>query len=262
MKNNCEQCESQDLQPETSDSNSTLSLSKERVIFVSEDFTDEMANNFAAILIAYANIDPDKEVTILIDSNGGSITSFVLMHDIIELVGVPIKTICLSNASSAAAMLLSSGDKGKRFALPNSLIMIHGLQCLFPFGGYDVKSSDQYLDVLDYYNDLIMQILSDNTGKDFEQVKEDCKKDFFLTPEEAIKYGIIDGIVTSFDEIINIKESVTLREIEEDLAMQESVREELVKELDLKCDAKCQTCPKVDGCQDLIRINTYLASKG
>jgi ATP-dependent Clp protease protease subunit len=253
---NCDECQSQIPQQEPN-TNSILSLSKERIIFVSEDFSEEMANNFAAILIAHANIDPNKEVTILIDSDGGSVTAFVLMHDIIKLMNVPIKTVCLSAASSAGALLLSSGTKGKRYALKNSLIMIHGLQCLFPFGGSDVKSSDQYLEILDNYNDLIMNILSENTGKSFDQVKEDCKKDVFLTPEEALEYGLIDYIVDDFNQIINLDNSILSQEIKREEKINEEFRLSVINNLKLSCDAMCNTCPKSESCEDIAKIEKY-----
>lgn len=255
---NCAECETEIVESNDSYLDSALSLSKERIIFISEDFSDEMANNFSAILIAHANLNPEEEITLLIDSDGGATSALILILDVIDLMKVPIKTICLSRAFSAGAILLAAGTKGKRYALSNSMIMIHGLQCLYPYGGYDIKSADQYLDILNHHNNSVMQILAQNTNKTFEQVMEDCKKDLYLTPQEALDYGIIDKIIDDFNEIININESKISTEIRESEMAKENMRVDIIKELTLKCDAKCNSCPNSEHCEDLSRINKYL----
>jgi ATP-dependent Clp protease protease subunit len=112
-----------------------------------------------------------------------------------NIVTCPIKTICVGRCSSAASVILASGAKNQRFAFKNSRIMIHGIQCSYPILGDDVKNSKLYLDSLEAYNDIVINILSENTGKSFEQVKKDCSEDVWMTPEQAKEYGIIDKIL-------------------------------------------------------------------
>jgi 7-cyano-7-deazaguanine synthase in queuosine biosynthesis len=125
---------------------------------------------------------------------------------------------------------------------------------------FDIKASDQYLEMLNNYNNAVMQILADTTGKPFSVVLEDCKKDVFLTPEEALEYGIIDHIVDDFNQIIDIESSVMNMESKAEVAAAEEFRLKIISDLNLSCDAKCDRCDKSDSCSDLERINDHLNS--
>jgi ATP-dependent Clp protease protease subunit len=234
-----------------------LALTQERIITISEDFSSEMASNFAALLIAYANIDPEKEITVLIDSRGGDATAFILMHDIMKFFKTPIKTICIGKCYSAGALLLSCGTKGRRYALANSLIMIHGLQCLFP-GEMDIEKSDKYFDLLEYYNDTVLSILARNTAKTLDQVKTDCANDYFMSATDAKRYGLIDHIVSDFNDIINLDSSVIVADIKDQIEMQAKLTADVKKKFNLECDVDCMSCPKNKECEDLPKVNEYL----
>lgn len=166
-------------------------LLKDRIIFLSGEINDEMANTIVAQLLFLEAEDMEKDIMLYINSPGGSVTAGMAIYDTIQYIKPQVSTICIGMAASMAAVLLSSGAKGKRIALPNSEIMIH--QAL---GG----AKGQATDVLIHAEQLLKcknklnHILADNTGKSFEQLEADCDRDYYMTAQEALEYGIIDTI--------------------------------------------------------------------
>jgi ATP-dependent Clp protease protease subunit len=173
-----------------------IKLTKNRTIFLAEDLTKENGAIIVAMLLYFDAQDPNEEITILINCNGGDASALMSIYDVMQMISAPVKTVCLSKCYSAAAVLLSTGAKGKRFALKHSQIMIHGLQCTFPLiGESDHVGSENYFNFLNKSNLDVMRLLSKHTGKNIKQVEKDCSRDFYLTPEAALKYGIIDRIL-------------------------------------------------------------------
>lgn len=171
-------------------------LTKNRTIFLAEDLTKEVGANIVAMLLHFDAEDSEEEITILINSNGGDASSLTSIYDVMQMISAPVKTICLSKCYSAAAVLLATGTKGKRYALKHSQIMIHGLQCSFPLiGESDQAGSDNYFNFLNKSNLEVMKLLSKHTGKSLKEVESDCTRDFYLTPEKALEYGMIDKIL-------------------------------------------------------------------
>lgn len=191
MKN----CEGESLlTPPSKYESSYVYLAKDRVIFLKEIITKEVAAELTALLLYYDNTGTE-DITIYIHSDGGDSDGLVSIYDIMHMINSPIKTICLGKAYSAAAVLLASGTKGKRYACRNSNIMIHGIQFIFPLPGEDQVDSKNYLEFADHNNDAIMRMLAAHTGVSLEKVKEDCKRDLYLDAKQALKYGIIDHIL-------------------------------------------------------------------
>lgn len=175
-------------------SESIISLTKDRVIVLSEDITTETSNAISSLLVYYNSIS-SEEITILINTNGGMISSLMNIHDVIKLIDCPVKTIVIGKAYSAGAFILASGTRGLRGAFPNSSIMIHGLQTGLP--REETNKVKSYLDFLERRNNGLLEVFAKNVGKTFAQVKKDCDNDYFMSAEEALKYGIIDYIVDS-----------------------------------------------------------------
>lgn len=171
-----------------------VKLANDRVIFLSEDFREEMATEMAALLLYYDNQSQD-DITIYINSNGGAVSAFTNIYDIIQMIKSPVKTVCIGKAYSAAAVLLSAGSKGKRYIFKNARVMIHGIQCVFPIIGDDILNSKNYYDFLKDNNDNIMKILATHTGHTLDKVKEDCKRDVWMDAKQAVDYGIVDYIL-------------------------------------------------------------------
>jgi ATP-dependent Clp protease, protease subunit len=172
-----------------------IKLAKHRVLFISEDFTDNMAAEVSALLLYFDNEDHESMIEIYIHSNGGSASGLSNIYDVMQMISAPVKTVCLGKCYSAGAVLLASGTKGERYAMKNSSIMIHGIQAGFPIPGHDITTSKNYYDFLKDNNDNIMKMLAHHTGHTLEKVKEDCKQDVWLTPDQALKYGLIDHII-------------------------------------------------------------------
>jgi ATP-dependent Clp protease protease subunit len=182
-------------------SDSIVELTKSRTIILSETFTSEMSSALSSLLIYYDHINQEEPIKIHINSNGGEIASLLNIYDVMHMISAPVKTICMGRAYSAGAFLLASGKKGHRYALKNSKIMLHGIQCGFPLESQDLKNNKNYYEFLTRYNDLLFTILTKHTGQTFEKIKEDCKSDLYLSADEALKYGVIDNVISSFDEI-------------------------------------------------------------
>lgn len=169
-------------------------LLKDRIIFLGTPITDEISNVIMAQLIHLEGEDPAKDINLYINSPGGSVTSALAIYDTIEFIKPDVTTICMGQAASAAAILLAAGTKGKRFALPHARILIHQ-----PHGGAEGQSSDIEIQAreIQRIRDLLDQILSDKTGQPLGKITEDTDRDFIMTAEEAVEYGIIDSVLQS-----------------------------------------------------------------
>jgi ATP-dependent Clp protease protease subunit len=169
-------------------------LAKDRVIFLKEGITKEVAAEVIALLLYYDH-ESHEDITIYIHSTGGEADGLSSIYDVMHMIKSPVSTVCLGKAYSAAAILLSAGSKGKRYALKNSKIMIHGIQFVFPIPGDDQVNSKNYFDFVKSNNDNLMKILANGTNHPLSKVKEDCKRDLFLDAKEALAYGIIDKVI-------------------------------------------------------------------
>ena len=166
-------------------------LLEDRIIMLSGEIDDALANTIVAQLIYLEGKDPNKDICLYINSPGGSVTAGLAIYDTMNYVKCDVSTICIGLAASMGAFLLSSGKKGKRFALPNSEIMIHQ-----PLGGAQGQASDIKIqaDHILKIKDKLNKILSENTSKPVEQVEKDTDRDNYLSAEEALSYGLIDKI--------------------------------------------------------------------
>ncbi len=172
-------------------------LLEDRIIFLSGEINDQVADLVVAQLIYLESTDPNKDITIYINSPGGSVTAGMAIYDTMNYLKCDVSTICIGLAASMGAFLLSSGTKGKRFSLPNSEIMIHQ-----PLGGFQGQASDIMIHAqnIQKIKEKMNAILAKNTGKDYEQVVKDTDRDNFMTAQEALEYGIIDKIYASRED--------------------------------------------------------------
>ena len=168
-------------------------LLKDRIIFLSDEVNDATASLVVAQLLFLDSEDPDKDINLYINSPGGSVTAGMAIYDTMQYTKADVSTICVGMAASMGAFLLSSGAKGKRFALPNSEIMIHQ-----PLGGVQGQTTDMKIHVerMLKIKENLNKILSENTGQPIDIVKQDTERDNFMDAEEALKYGLIDNKVT------------------------------------------------------------------
>ena len=174
-------------------------LLKDRIILLGTDVNDTVASLICAQLLFLESQDPEKEISLYINSPGGSVTAGMAIYDTMKFIACPVTTLCMGRAASMGAFLLAGGEKGKRFALPHSQIMIHQ-----PSAGYQGQATDIEIhakEVLRMKKDL-NSILAENTGQSIKKVTADTERDNFLTAEEALKYGIIDNILTSRHDLI------------------------------------------------------------
>lgn len=171
-------------------------LLEDRIIFLSDQVNDATSSLVVAQLLYLEAKDPDKDIQLYIDSPGGSITSGMAIYDTMQYIKCDVSTICIGMAASMGAFLLAAGTKGKRYALPNSEIMIH--QPLIS-GGLSGQATDIqiYSDHLVATKEKMNRILSERTGKPYEQVCADTERDNFMTADEAKAYGIIDDVIVS-----------------------------------------------------------------
>lgn len=169
-------------------------LLKDRIIFIGTEINDQVANNVVAQLIFLRATDPKKPIHIYINSPGGMISSGLAIYDTMQYLECEINTYCIGMAASMGALLLSSGSKGKRFALPHSRIMIHQ-----PSGGVGGTSADIELQAKEilYLKKSLAEIFTHHTGKKYEKILEDSERDFYMSAEQALAYGIVDKIVTT-----------------------------------------------------------------
>lgn len=168
-------------------------LLKDRIIFIGTEINDAVANTVIAQLLFLRAEDPKKDVYLYINSPGGYISAGLAIYDTMKFMGYDINTYCLGQAASMGALLLAAGTKGKRFALPNSRIMIHQ-----PSGGVMGTTADIELQAEEILNlkTICANIISETTGQPVNKVLEDSERDFFMNPDEALKYGLIDKIAT------------------------------------------------------------------
>ncbi len=168
-------------------------LLKDRIIFLGDEVNDATAGLIVAQLLFLEADDPDKDIYLYINSPGGSITAGMAIYDTMQYIKPDVSTICIGMAASMGAFLLSSGAKGKRFALPNSEIMIHQ-----PLGGTRGQATDIEIHAkrIIKMKEKLNQILSENTGQDIETIKNDTERDNFMEAIEAQEYGLIDEVIS------------------------------------------------------------------
>ena len=170
-------------------------LLEDRIIFLADQVTDATASLFVAQLLYLEAKDPDKDIQLYIDSPGGSITAGMAIYDTMQYIKCDVSTICIGMAASMGAFLLAAGEKGKRFALPNSEVMIH--QPLIAGGGLSGQTTDIkiYTDHLVNTKKKMNEILAERTGQTYEKLCEDTERDNFMTAQEAKEYGLIDEVI-------------------------------------------------------------------
>jgi ATP-dependent Clp protease protease subunit len=169
-------------------------LLKDRIVFLGSEVNDDVANLVTAQLLFLESEDPDKEISFYINSPGGAITSGLAIYDTMQFIRPPVSTLCLGQASSMAAVLLCAGHKGRRYALPNSRIMIHQ-----PLGGAQGQATDldiqakEILRVREEINNIIVK----HTGQNLRKVEKDTDRDNFMSPLQAVEYGLIDEVIVN-----------------------------------------------------------------
>lgn len=175
-------------------------LLKERIIFLVGPVDDHTANLVVAQLLFLESENPDKDIYFYINSPGGSVTAGMSIYDTMKFIKPDVQTLCLGQAASMGAFLLSAGTKGKRFALPNSRIMIH--QPLIS-GGLGGQASDIEIHARELLKlkEKLNKILADHTGKSIEEVEHDTDRDNFMSAQEAMEYGLIDKVITSRNDV-------------------------------------------------------------
>ena len=169
-------------------------LLKERIVFVSGPISDPLANTVIAQLLFLESQDPKKDISLYINSPGGSVSATLAVYDTIRHIKPDVSTICVGLAASGAAILLASGAKGKRFTLPNSEIMIHQVLGAAEGQATEIEISAKHILKV---KDKLNRILAEETGQPLQKIEKDTDRDFFMDAEEAKKYGIVDKIVKS-----------------------------------------------------------------
>ncbi|MGB0935788.1 MAG: ATP-dependent Clp endopeptidase proteolytic subunit ClpP [Alphaproteobacteria bacterium] len=169
-------------------------LLKERIIFLTGQVNDEVSSLVCAQLLFLESEDPDKDIFFYINSPGGAVTSAMAMYDTMQYVRPDVQTLCLGQAASAGSLLLTAGAKGKRFALPNARIMIHQ-----PLGGAQGQATDIEIHAREIIRirQRLNEIYAEHTGQKMKIIESSMERDNFLSPEEAKKFGLIDGVVTN-----------------------------------------------------------------
>jgi len=174
-------------------------LFEDRIIFLGTPISDDIANAVMAQLLCLQQMDAERDIEIYINSPGGSFTALTAIYDTMRYIKPDVRTVCLGQAASAAAVILAAGTKGKRLALPNSRILIHQPATE---GGYG-QSSDIEIQAREILRirSLMEQMLAEDTGKTMEEVSRDIERDKYLTAEQALEYGIIDEVLTSLKAV-------------------------------------------------------------
>ena len=173
-------------------------LLKDRIIFLGTAMNDEVANLLIAQLLFLESEDPDKDINFYVNSPGGLVTAGMAVYDTMQYIKPDITTVCIGQAASMGAVLLTAGTTGKRYSLPNSRILIHQ-----PMGGFQGQASDIAIQAREILRmkDTLNQILVFHTGQKMEKIQGDTDRDFFMTGEEAKEYGIIDHVITNRDDL-------------------------------------------------------------
>lgn len=167
-------------------------LLNERVIFLGTPVVDEVANLIVAQLIHLESDDPDKDISLYINSPGGSVYAGLAIYDTMQFIKPDVSTICVGSAMSMGALLLAGGAKGKRFALPNARVLIHQVA-----GGYEGQATDIEIHAKEVLNlrHRLDEIIADHTGQEIQKVRQDTERDYFMSAAEAKEYGIIDDVI-------------------------------------------------------------------
>jgi len=171
-------------------------LLKDRIVFLGNQVHDDMANTIIAQMLFLESEDPGKDINLYINSPGGAVTAGLAIYDTIQYIKSDVTTICMGQAASMGALLLAAGAKGKRYALPNTRVMIHQ-----PLGGVQGQATDidiQAKEIL-IIKATIHRILAKHTGQPIEKIGKDTERDFFMDSGDALKYGIIDKVITERD---------------------------------------------------------------
>jgi len=179
-------------------------LLKDRIIFLGTAINDEIANLLIAQLLFLESEDPDKDINFYINSPGGLVTAGLAVYDTMQYIKPDIATVCLGQAASMGALLLTAGTKGKRYTLPNARILIHQ-----PMGGFQGQASDIAIQAKEILRmkETLNQILVTHTGKDLDHIQSDTDRDFFMTGEEAKEYGIVDHLIVNRDDLDRIEKA-------------------------------------------------------
>jgi ATP-dependent Clp protease protease subunit len=169
-------------------------LLKDRIVFLGNEVNDDIANLITAQFLFLESEDPEKEIAFYINSPGGSVTAGLAIYDTMQFIKPPVSTLCLGQAASMAALLLAAGQKGRRYALPHSRIMIHQ-----PLGGAQGQATDidiqarEILRIREELNNLFVK----HTGQSLRKIEKDTDRDMFMGPEQAVEYGIVDEVIVS-----------------------------------------------------------------
>ena len=171
-------------------------LLRERIIFLGSEIDDDVANSIVAQLLLLDSENPDKDIMLYINSPGGVITAGMAIYDTMKLIKADVSTICLGDAASMGAFLLSAGTKGKRLALPNARIMIHQ-----PLGGAKGQATDIEIEAKEILRmkTMLSTLMAEQTGQTVERIKQDTERDNFMTAQQALEYGLIDKVVEKAD---------------------------------------------------------------
>jgi len=173
-------------------------LLKDRIVFVGSAIDSEIANLIVAQLLFLESEDPEKDISFYINSPGGVVTAGLAIYDTMQYIKPDVATVCIGQAASMGALLLAAGAKGKRIALPNSRIMIHQ-----PLGGAQGQATDIKIQANEILRtrDILNEILSRHTGQDIKKISEDTERDFFMSANESMKYGIVDKVVADRSDL-------------------------------------------------------------
>lgn len=172
---------------------SMVSLSDDRIMFINEPFTRDLASEFCALLLHYDNQCPHEEIIIHINSPGGEAGALMQMVDTMRMISSPTTVINIGSALSAGAFLLAAGDY--RLGFKNALYMLHGAQLTYPMLCKDIKENADYLAFVEKMNNKVLNIIVEATGRPLELVREDCARDLYMNSQEALDYGLIDDII-------------------------------------------------------------------
>jgi ATP-dependent Clp protease, protease subunit len=174
-------------------------LLRDRIIILGTPIDDNVANLICAQLLFLESENPEKEINLYVNSPGGSVTAGMAIYDTMQYISAPVATLCMGQAASMAALLLAAGEAGMRYALPNSRILIHQ-----PMGGFQGQATDIDIQAREIIRlkGTLNQILATHTGADLKKVQKDTERDYFMTAEEAQKYGVIDRVLASRKEVL------------------------------------------------------------
>jgi ATP-dependent Clp protease protease subunit len=169
-------------------------LLKDRIVFLGTEVNDDVANLITAQFLFLESEDPEKEINFYINSPGGSVTAGMAIYDTMQFIRPPVSTLCLGQAASMGAVLLAAGEKGRRYALPHARILIHQ-----PHGGAQGQAIDIDIQAREILRarEEINNILARHTGQNLKKVEKDSDRDFFMSPDQAVEYGLIDEVIVS-----------------------------------------------------------------